>query len=271
MRKRALLEAIRFCGGVTGYSKRLKVSRTRASNWCNKPEIEIPYEYAVLTEALTQVSIDRLSPNTEAANKVIRGLRGNNRSVPLNVELSSIQLGDHFYPKCAYPDRQIIIGTDGFLISGISEFESKKASKQRKIQATILDLEAIALGHRSIKEMNFDLLISEKVAIGIRLEQVLGKHQGARNDIKKSTESIKKIINDPELCPKWDKVERLDSYIAVLIDLKSKNTYHRAKQVCMHGNLELIHSMDQKQISIAMAAQNIKVPKSSTKSKFNPQ
>lgn len=104
MRKRAILEAIRFCGGVTAYSQRLKVSRTRASNWCNKPEIEIPYEYAVLTEDITQVSIERLSPDTEAANKVIRRLRINNKIPPIWVELNSIQIGNLFTSKCVYKD-----------------------------------------------------------------------------------------------------------------------------------------------------------------------
>ncbi len=65
MRKRALLEAIRFCGGVTAFSQRLKVNRSRASNWCNRPEMEMPYQYAILTEDITQVSIERLSPYTE--------------------------------------------------------------------------------------------------------------------------------------------------------------------------------------------------------------
>lgn len=270
MRKRALLEAIRFCGGVTGFSKRLKVSRPRASNWVNKPEIEIPYEYVVLIEAITQVSIERLSPNTEAANKVIRALRAQNKFAPLFVEISSILVADHFY-SCAKPGRPIIVGTDGLLISGLSELEAQKSSKQRKIQVTLLDLEAIALGHRSLNETNLELLVSEKVALGIRLEQVLGKHQGARNDIKESPKLIKKIIDDSELCPKWDKVERLDSYVAHLIDLKSKNTYQRAKQVYLQGNLDLIHAMDQRQISIAMAAQNLKILKSPNKLKFNPQ
>lgn len=75
IRHQALLEAIRICGGVVAFSKRIKVSRTRASNWLNQPEINIPYEYAVLTEDVTQVSLDRLSPFTETANRAIRRLR----------------------------------------------------------------------------------------------------------------------------------------------------------------------------------------------------
>ncbi len=75
IRHQALLEAIGICGGVVAFSKRIKVSRTRASNWLNQPEINIPYEYAVLTEDVTDVSLDRLSPFTETANQAIRRLR----------------------------------------------------------------------------------------------------------------------------------------------------------------------------------------------------
>lgn len=60
IRHRALLEEVRFCGGVSGYSRMLKVSRSRASNWLNQTEIDIPYEFAILTEDITNISVERL-------------------------------------------------------------------------------------------------------------------------------------------------------------------------------------------------------------------
>lgn len=259
MRKRALLEAIRFCGGVTGYSKRIKVSRTRASNWCNKPEIEIPYEYAVLTEAITQVSIERLSPNTEAANKVIRSIRANNKLTPLSVEFNSIQIGDLCYYKCVHPERSIIIGTDGVLIAGWGQLEAQKSLKQRKALVTVLDLEAIALEKRMLKEMNLDLSISEKVAIGLRLEQLIGSYQGQRNDLKGSRGIINdNILENDQLCRPGDKVVRNDSLIANLVDLGSKDTYLRAKKVYLHGDIEIIQAMDNKDLPVKKAARKIK-------------
>lgn len=259
MRKRAMLEAIRFCGGVTGYSKRIKVSRPRASNWCNNPSIEIPYEYAVLTEAITQVSIERLSPYTEAANKVIRLMRANTKLAPLSVDINSIQIGDHFYSKCAYLERSIIIGTDGVLIAGLPQLETQKSNKYRKALVTILDLEAIALEKITLKEMNLDLLISEKVAIGLRLEELIGSYQGKRSDLI----GDKKLINEsnPEnnqLCRPGDKVIRNDSFIADLIELGSKDTYLRARKVYLHGDLEIIQAMDNKELPVKKAERMIK-------------
>ena len=92
IRHRALLEAIRFCGGVCAYSKQIKVTRSRASNWLNRPEINIPYEYVVLTERITQVSIERLSPFTEEANKAVRGLHSGGKMLPITVALNDIKI-----------------------------------------------------------------------------------------------------------------------------------------------------------------------------------
>jgi hypothetical protein len=122
-RRRALLEAIRFCGGATAYSKCLKISDTRVGNWVSRPEIEIPYEYAILTEEITQVSIERLSPFTETANKVIRRLRARETLPFINMELSGIYIGEQSYLKWHDTSRPILVGTDGVLISGLNQIK----------------------------------------------------------------------------------------------------------------------------------------------------
>ena len=256
MRKRALLEAIRFCGGVTAFSRRLKVSRSRASNWCNRPEIEMPYQYAVLTEDLTQVSIERLSPYNEAANKVIRRLRSKDTLPLLYVDLRSIQLGDHVYSNCPYLERSMIIGTNGVLISGLAQLDLQKSLKKAKPQVIVLDLEAIALGERSLKEANLELLISEKVAIGLCLERLIGSYSGKRNDLINEQNDDQIAINKSPCCP-GNKV-RLDSVIANLVDIGSRDTYFRAKTVYLHGDVEIIQAMDNQSLAVKSAALKIK-------------
>ena len=39
IKRQAWLEAARYCGGVTALAKRLKVPRSRVSNWVNQPEL----------------------------------------------------------------------------------------------------------------------------------------------------------------------------------------------------------------------------------------
>lgn len=164
-----------------------------------------------------------------------------------------------------------MIGTDRVLISGLPQLDAENSSKQRKVQVIVLDLEALILGKRSLKEMNFELLISEKIAIGIRLEELLCTRQGKKNGIKKPKLTLDRSLMDDAFCPIWDKEKRIDSYVAYLIGLKSKNTYHRAKQVCLYGNLELISAMDKGEISIAMGAQQTKNRTFKSSSFINPQ
>jgi hypothetical protein len=74
IKRQAWLDAARYCGGTTALAKSINVLRSRVSNWVNQPELEIPYQYVILTSFITKVSIDRLSPFTESANKIISEL-----------------------------------------------------------------------------------------------------------------------------------------------------------------------------------------------------
>jgi hypothetical protein len=223
MRHRALLEAIRFCGGVVAYSNRLNVNRSRASNWCNQPELNIPYEYVVLTEDVTQVSIERLSPFTDAANEVIRRLRTSDRLLPIIIPFNEILVGDSSYYRCPILERPIIVGTDRGLISGLAQMEAYRNMGMKKARVIVLDLEALILEMRSIKELNNHFLMSELIAIGIRLENL------NRNNTK----------------------------IANILGLPSRDAYCQAKQIYLHGDSELINLLDKRQISIAMAAKKV--------------
>ncbi len=257
IRRRALLEAMRFCGGVKAYSERLKVSRTRASNWVNQPDIDMPYEFAVLTEEFTHVSVERLSPYTEMTNQVMRRLRSKETLLPVNMELDEIQIGTQSYSICQKPDRPILVGTDGILITGLGQIEMFKSMGFNKIQVTILDLEALLLGDRSLQNTNIEFSISERVAIGLRLEQMLGHRQGKRNDLKKSNRINQESSKDiQQLRPRWDEVGRVDIYISKLIGF-GKGTYHRARYVCLKGTQSLIDLMDRKEITIATAEKKV--------------
>jgi hypothetical protein len=128
----------------------------------------------------------------------------------------------------------------------------------------VLDLEALLLEKRTIKDLNVDLLISEKIAIGLRLEQLLGNRQGQRNDLRHQKNDNGK--NSTQLHRICDEVAGgKGSKIAQLIGLPSKDSYYRARQVYLRGDLELIDMLDQKQISIAMA-----VKKANSRKDFQP-
>ena len=261
IRHRALLEAIRFCGGVAAYSKRIKVGRSRASNWLNQPEINIPYEYVVLTEDVTQVSIERLSPFTEAANKAIRRLSARDKLFTLDLPLDEIQLGNYCYSDYSKLKQSIIVSTDRVLISGLSELQAQKANGMKKVPVTVLDVGSLILEMRSLQTMGTDLLLSERLAIGLHLEQLLGNGQGYRSDLKKRGTDKPLYNNDSQPCRICDEVPgRKDSKIAQIVGLETKDTYNRVKHVYLHGIPALLQALDEKQISIAMAAKVAKLP-----------
>ena len=234
IRHRALLEAIRFCGGVCAYSKQIKVARSRASNWLNRPEINIPYEYVVLTERITQVSIERLSPFTEEANKAIRRLYANENGVPIPVALNDIKVhaspeGDYLKLKNA-----LIIDTDKVLICGLEKVKACKLTQMKQIDAIVFDLKSLLLGVQPIKKLDPSLLMSERIAIGLRLEELLNNSLGRICD-EVDAENNKKI--------------------ACVIGFENKEHYWLAKKIYLKGNLALLQALDENKISIIQAVE----------------
>lgn len=239
MRQQALLEAIEFCGGVAAFSQRLKINRTRVSNWRNQPEIRIPYEYVVLTEAITQVSVERLSPFTEASNKALRGLLALSSLAPTEVSLNDIIIDHHPYIRYFNPDRSIIIGTDKVLISGIEQLQSLKILKLKKAMVFVLDLKALLLGIRTLKECSFNFLISEQTLVGLRLEQLIA------NDFNRS-KSLPYVCNQ--------RGERYEQEIARMVGFENSMAYSQAKMIYHKGSPTLMQTVDKKQISLLDAS-----------------
>jgi len=276
IRHRALLEVIRFFGSVSACAKALQVSRARVSNWLNKIRIRIPYEYVLLMEHLTQVSIERLSPFTEKTNKAIRSQQ--NKEKILEQSIEKIIVEQPIPCGCCQQSHPILVGTDGVLIRCLFQLEAYKKMGKSKIPVTIIDVGSLLLGVRTIEEIPVQFLTSDRVAIGLRLEQLIGNRQGQRTDLNKKAKIHK---NSSELRPKWDEVKyekeildslpipsracnavngrRTENRVAKLVTLNSKNTYHRAKQVYLQGDEALIQALDRDEISINKAAQLVQL------------
>jgi len=250
IRHRALLEAIRFCGGVSAYSNRIKVSRSRASNWCNKPEINIPYEYVVLTEDVTRVSIERLSPFTELANKTIRRFRSVEKLLPVEMAINKIIIDNYQnYQNYKQEERPIIVGTDRVLISGLNQVNVLKAKKMQGMVVTIVDLESLLLGMKTISDLICNLLISEQIAIGLRLEKLMNDVQDkGRNNIRYC-----QLGNTNQLRPRWDEVKTNYERIAHIVGMNNKSDYFQARQVYLSGDSELMNKLDSKEIALSAA------------------
>lgn len=257
IRQHALLEAIKFCGGVRVFSERLKINRTRVSNWCNKPEISIPYEYAVLAESMTGVSIERLSPFTESINKALRGSPGLSRLIPTLVSLDDIIIDNYPYTRYINPDRSIIIGTDKVLISGLKQLESLKISKLKKATVLVLDPSSLLLGIKTLKDFNFSFLISEQVLMGLRLEQLISNC----SDSSKKSPCILMFKTKEGPYRKCNEVSgRYLKEIAHMVGFENEMDYAQAKMVYFKGSPSIIQRVDQNQISLPDAAKIVCMP-----------
>jgi hypothetical protein len=147
------------------------------------------------------------------------------------------------------------------LISGLEQMESRKSIKLKKAKVTVLDLESLLLGINAIKDINFSFLISEQVAIGLRLEQLIHARLEKRSGLQHCKCGTIKHIKPYRIC---DEVkERYADKIAHIIGLSSKSAYHLARQVYLNGDSEVINRLDQKHISIEKAAEIVNVTKGS--------
>lgn len=112
------------------------------------------------------------------------------------------------------------------------------------------------------------LTISERVAIGLSMEQSLGNRRGVRNDVlstKKRTQlrricaQVEPTIPEPDLellCVKG----KTSQLVAKETGFSSRDTYLRAKKVVTAGIFQLVEAMDKKNISIATAAALAELP-----------
>jgi hypothetical protein len=253
IRHRALLEVIRFFGGVADCAKALGVSRGRLSNWLNKWYLNIPYEYVLLMEYLTQVSIERLSPFTEKINKAIR--RQQNKEKVFEQSIEKITVEQPIPCSCCQQSHAILVGTDGVLIRCLSQLEAYKKVGKKRIPVTIIDVGSLLLGVRTIEGIPVQFSTSDRVAIGLRLEQLIGNRQGQRTDLNKNAKIHENSSELRRNCDEVIEAGRTDKNVATMVNFNSRDTYRRAKRVCLQGIPELIHAMDCKKISVTHATQ----------------
>ena len=171
----------------------------------------------------------------------------------LLIEITCAQIDVSAFKKqrvIAAPEREIIIDSDAVLISGSERLERYKAEMKTKVCVLMLDLESIFFGRQNLKDIPYRFLLTELFDIGLRFEQWMGHHPGARHDLGPNRR--RKGVS---LCPALDEViGRKDSHIAKILGLGSKSTYHNLKTVCRKGVLELMQALNEGKIAIEAAA-----------------
>lgn len=249
-------EVINTVGPQARLARLLNVSPTRVNKWLNGEE-DVPFDKAVEMELLTggAVIVDQLTLKKPAARKALRILINRGRQDVMSVMIRTLiqhnpditWLSQHrsFYSveKHDYQIRPIVIDQQYVVISGIHRIQEAIHLKIREMPARILNLRLLLRGESIIHNVQ-DLLISEKVAIGIALERSIGGRQGQR---KKS--------QLPQISAEVRIKKETRAIVAKIIGFGCHFTYIQAKTVTSKGSQNLIAAMDNELISISRAAQ----------------
>ena len=248
MSHRSLSEAIAIYKTAANLAKQLGIDPDLIYKWRNE-DIRIPLSIAICIEDLTNIDFERLCPYTQKANFLIKNRH--KRKNLIKIETGSILIDENSNIRRICSQQRMIIGGDRVLISGLHQLEAEKTKGREKISVIVLDLEALFAGMQAHHEFSY-LLISEHIEIGLRLEQLIGHHPGARHDLKASA-SLKINKNTSQTIPIWGEVRgRKDILVAKILGY-STNAYYRAKQVYLHGTPELIQAMNLKKVRINKA------------------
>jgi N6-adenosine-specific RNA methylase IME4/ParB-like chromosome segregation protein Spo0J len=137
----------------------------------------------------------------------------------------------------------VVITPDGKLIAGERRIEAYKLLGRDTIPVREVDIDAVVFGEMAENEVRKDFTMSERVAIGRKVEAEIGKRQGQRTD--------RLVQNIGEVA----KGEKTDAIAAKRAGFGNPETYRQAKTVTTKGAEELVTAVDDKTISISAGAE----------------
>ncbi|GAB4394064.1 MAG: hypothetical protein Tsb005_15000 [Gammaproteobacteria bacterium] len=272
VRRQALLEARRFFTTTQQLADAIYAKRSQVSQWINDADIRIPYEYALLIEEKTGVSIERLIAHNnfaarKAATLMIQRLRSNESKRVIKIKLNRIKdnlpclyplsnnfdLQNNVGTALKYDSRYLVVDTDLNLLADKSTFLAYQTNNTPVVPCIVLDINALLLGLRAINFAQLTMTLTEKTLLGAMLEKTIGSRQGQRSDLKINAANN---VDDLPLRRVCTHVEgKTDAYVAELVGLVNRDRYLRIKKVIKHGIPELIYALDQHHVSPYVAAQ----------------
>ena len=132
----------------------------------------------------------------------------------------------------------ICVDDNNDLIFGERRLHAHEILGKKTIPAWRLSLPDLIQGKYVKAELHHFFLVSERVAISLAIEKLLGKQQGQFN-----------------ACENFHTFKgRKESFIADLLHFGNYRTYKQAKNIFQHGSHELIEAVDEERISIFAAS-----------------
>jgi N6-adenosine-specific RNA methylase IME4 len=144
---------------------------------------------------------------------------------------------------------QPIVTTPDFeLIAGRRRIEAAKLLGLKDIAVHVVDIESVVRGEYDENTLRKDFTVSERVAIGGKVEKLLGKRQGQRTN--------RLVQNFAQV--KGRKTRELAAQKA---GFGNAETYRQAKLIATSGASELIAAVDASEISVFAGAAIARLPK----------
>ena len=138
------------------------------------------------------------------------------------------------------------------LIWGHRRLEAFRALGYETIPARVVSIDSIVLGEYAENEVRKDFTPSEKVAIGVAVEKIIGNRSGQRTD-----------LGDHQPVQNFAQVncgDKTRDIVANKAGFGNHTTYQQAKSVVEKGAPELVQAMDEKRVSISSAAEVATLP-----------
>lgn len=281
MKENSLYKAIYHLGSVKVMAKKLGIQREHIYAWI-KGISQIPLEYALQIDYLTNGEIHWKELVPFHVVQRLRHLTFTLKKLDLPpcelvyVSIERIQSAVLFSdlsktdsdPLLLNKKRPICIDSDNYLIFGDETLNLYRQHHKKTIPAWRIALSDLAEGHYDQELFIKRFFISERVSIGIALENFLGKHQGQRNDLKNKTLLTTETTSKEEISCKLmqhdaqvslKKTSNLRQRVANRLGFGSHFTYMNAKKIKLHGSELLIARVDCKELAISTAARLIKL------------
>lgn len=266
MSQTGLIKAIKYFGSQGKLAKVLGVTQQAVNHWLNC-EQEIPLKqmlrilmvcegYVTLNDFVTEP--DRL----QEMHKMLYLINLYDHFPAIKISIHNIQVNQSFCsiyqdknflfdnPEQFATARPLLVDTNNHLITCICRLRAHQQAGNKKILVHPIHLQEVLQGKISLNNLLMQFPISEKISIGMALEQTLGNRQGQRNDLPQlqhiSTEVTRGV--------------QTRTITAKLIGFKNHFLYVEAKFVMQKGIAELIQAMDSQLLTISKAKKIAELP-----------
>lgn len=143
----------------------------------------------------------------------------------------------------------IVIDADENLVAGERRLRACELLGFTHIPAHVIDLDAIILGEHAENEMRKDFTVSERVAIGRALEELIGERRG-----RPSADIVENF-------PQFEGGVKTRDLAAQKAGFGNARTYQQAKSVVESGTPELVAALESGKVSVSAAADVATLPR----------